>query len=483
MSRTLVSKLRNRIKDERYKISAFSIGITDTGVSSAIIEVNRSRFILTITGGTAPSIDFDLSDDRYETVGQLIAALQAIDGYNVEPNEDAENDHLSSDLMPIPAYELVNKVAAMFHRLFSDEELTSFLAEAAKRHNPNYDVLSVPPEEEMLVLTLAQAAVLRHQAIDAAKRRGLSEDVATLLSVADSLETVYEKDSARLQRVIPSPVLSAAQQNVIREGDLVMGTLVRKSPRNGYMTPMAASLPPDAAVLLDPAPGDIEDINARIRWMRNTEHDFYSYELWRDTKPNVERSRQSVLFNDRNIDPSDLSTSKYDRPTTSKLVFRSFGPNSTRENRAFSAFIESFGQLVNAVIDRDYKDDSENVGLEPETEYFYRLYVVNVNGDAVASNVLRIKTLPLRARFADTDPITPVTGPAGTSITINATNVVANCRVTIGGKALLNPVVTPGAVGTIVGDVPSFNTVGAKDVVLESPTGLFDLKIQGFTVT
>lgn len=484
MSRSLVDKLRNRIKDERYKISAFSIGIADSAVTSAILEVNHSRFILTTVGGTIPGIDLDLSDDRYDTIGLLSGALMAITGLAISVSEDIEHDHLSNDLLPVPVLEIVGKTASMFHRLFSDDELSSFLQEAAKRHNPGYDVLDVPVEEEGLVLTLAQSAILRHQAIDAAKRRGLSEDVSALLRVADSLEDVYTRDSERLRRIIPSPVLTAAQQNRIREGDLVMGQLVRRSPRNGYMTPMAASLPPDAAVLLDPNPGDVEDIDARIRWMRNTETDFYSYELWRDTRPEVERSRQVVLFADRNLDPSDLDKSKFDRPTTSKLVFRSFGPNSTRENRAFSAFIESFGQLVTAVIDRDYRDSSDYVGLEPDSEYFYRLYVVNINGDAVASNILRIRTLPLRARFVEAPlvPIAPVSGPAGTAITVRATNLVSNCRVTVNGRVLGSMVVNPG-LGTVVGNIPTFNTIGAKDVVLESPTGLFAIKIQGFEVT
>lgn len=482
MSRGLVEKLRSRIKDERYKTPAFSIGIGDTTTTSAILEIDPRRFILTTTGGDVPNIDFDLSDDRYNTVGRLGKALDAISGVTISFAEDIEFDHPSDDLQPLPATELVGKTYQVTHRLFSDSELISFVDEAAQRHNPGYDAGNIPFEEESLVLTLAQAGVVRHQAIDAAKRRGMAEDVGTLLDLARSIEEVYDKDSERLRRVIPSPTLTQSQQNLMREGDVVIGQLVRRSPRNGYMTPMAASLPPDAAVLLEPRPGDVEDINARIRWQRNTEQDFYSYELWRDTQPDVQRSRQVVLFMERDIDPSDLNKSKFDRPTTSKLVFRSFGPNSTRENRAFSAFIESFGQLVTSVIDRDYRTSDNKYGLEPETEYFYRLYVVNVNGDAFASNILRIKTLPLRAKFAETNPIVPTSGVAGTVVTINCTNLSEDCRVSIGGKQLINQVVTPGPVGTIVGVLPVFHTTTAKDVVLESPSGLFEIKMAAFTV-
>ena len=493
MGSGLVGKLRSRIKDERYKTAAFTLTVSDTGVSSAIVEVTPQRFIVTLVGGTAPSLDLSLEDDRYETVGRLARAIDAVDGYDARLDEDVENEHSSQDMAPIPPTEMVANTVPFHTRLFSDQELSEFLAEAVSRHNPSYTLASLPAEEVVFVLQLAQAVILRVQASDAAKRKNLGQSVEDLLSLASSYEEAYNADVTRNQRVIASPTLSHSQQNIMREGDVVLGALYRKSPRNGYMTPMAHALPPEAAVLLEPMPGDVEDDNAALRWLRNTQSEFYTYELWRDTVPEVTRSRQIILFSERDIDPVDLRTSKFDRPTTSKLVFRSFGPNATRETKAFTAYVEAFGQLVNQFIDRNEQGDG-NIGLEPESEYFYRLYIVNVNGDATQSNVMRIRTLPKRARFTD-DSGTETLEPAdvlnvitaakdsGATIIAYANDLVSNCKLKVGGKVLDSQIVAPGSPGTIQGTLPTFTVGGEKDVVLESPTGLFDLMPKGITLT
>lgn len=475
----LVSRLRSRIKDERYKSAAFSISVSGTGIADALVEITGRRLITTITGGSTSSLNLDLSDTKYATVGRLAREIDRVGGYEVRIDDDAEHGHPSDDIEILPPTEITNDAVILNTRLFADQELLEELDDAAKRHNPGYMGTTVPAEEEVLVLQLAHASILRIQAADASKRKGLDETVESLITLSSAFEKAYKDDYKRLMRVIPSPVESATQRNLLGRGDVVIGSLYRKSPRNGYMTPLSASLGPDDAVLLDPEFGDVEDNNVKLRWLRNKEAQFYTYELWRDTQPHVERSRLLVLISDGNILPATFEENEFDRPTTSRLVFRSFGPNSTRESRAFTAFVEAFGQLVTNFIDRGELGD----GLESEFDYYYRLYIVNVNGDSTASRVIKVRTKPIRARFADTDEVTPVEGPVGTSITINATNVATTTVATIAGKRLDNEVITPGGIGTVVGDIPSFDVVGKKDAVLTSETGLFDVRRNIFEVT
>lgn len=481
MSSGLVQRLRRDLRDERYKSAAFELTITDESVTEAIIEITNQRFIVNVTGGSAVNLDIDLSSDRYVTIGLLAKEIDGTDGYKCSIDDDAEFDHLSSDLEPMPPTDFTGQSAVLNTRRFSDEELLRFVEDAIQRHNPSYGVDSLPREEEVFVLNLAKSMAFRTLASDAVKRKGMDETVENLVSLADSFESLYDKDIERLQRVIPSPKLTPRQQNAMREGDVVVGQAYRRSSRNGYNVPQGADAPPSTPVLLDPIDGDVEDNNATLRWLKNPDGDFYTYELWRDTQPNVQRSRNQVLYGEREIPLAEVNRDRFDKPTTSKLVFKSYGPNQGSDDRMFVSFVEAYGQQVVAVVDRGALQE----GLESNTEYFYRLYVVDLNGNVVGSPVMRLRTLVKRARFTDEDYVSPVSADAagGTSITINANRVVAGCVAYIGGKALNSQVVTPGSPGTIVGTLPAFDLEGDKDIVIKSPTGLDDIRYAAFEVT
>jgi hypothetical protein len=489
MSRGLLEKLRARVKDERYKSPAFSIGVTDPAATQSIIEITRQYFRVTVMGNSglvAPNLDLNLTDDKYDTIGELCGYLQSLDGYSCTAADDIEYDHPSTDLRPLPPTSMGDQPVEMRTRLFSDEQLAKMVDEAARRHNPNYDGTSVPPEEEVFVLQLAQAVFMRTLANDAVKRKRLEEDTNSLLAIAASYEDAYERDTTRHQRVIASPTLTAQQKSNMREGDIVMGQLYRRSLRTGRAAPVAAAAPPTVPVFLEPQPEDEEDDNVTIRWERNTDNDFCSLELWRDTQPNVTRA---PVWNAASF---DYNTAYYEgvqrlKDTTSKLVFRT-GASGT--GTGFTNNWNGYGQMSTAFVDHGLAQNvgpvaQEYWGLEPDTEYFYRLYVINRAGDGVASDTIRVRTKKRRARIVSVAPNTlPRTGGI---FTVQATHIWQQSLILIDGRALVGQTITPADVpenvGTITGTSPVFQVPGPKDVVLTSPNGLVHVLHAGLVIT
>jgi hypothetical protein len=479
---SLILELRRRIRDTRFSRRALGVAVNDPSASSALAEVTNNHLVVTVFGGSGtPSLDLNLSDPRYNTIGRLFNAISRVKNYKVSIDEDAERDHQSTDLEPFGPMEVSETGVDLVHRNFSDSELEGVISEATQRHNPTFNISSLPSTEEVFVLQFAQAIVCRIQAYDATKRKGMDAESGTLLQMARDLEEAYGRDTTRLKRAITSPL--EASPNTMAQGDIVTGLQYKRSLRTGQNAPMSGNLPPTAAVLLEPNERDQEDTNIKFQWQRNHDYDFYSYELWLDTRPDVIRVREGVLFANVPfaITPKGPNfAGGLERSTTSKLVFRSFGANSNFQTVAFHTFVEEFGQLITSYVLPD---------LEPELDYYARLYIIDLNYESVASNVVRYRTKPLRAKFLIVGtPIAPTSGPNGTVISIvfdpsGGPFYVGQSKIMVGGIFVpdTNIVYTDGYHITAV--VPSFVQKGPKDVVVQSPTNLTDLKKLAFEVT
>jgi len=473
-----IAEFRRRIQDVRHSRRALSVGVTDDGVVRCIAELSRGRLYIQPQGGSAPALDFDLSSSRYDTVGALYQAISRATGYRANLDEDADQDHLSLDLQPFGPLDIKGTGLELVHHTFSDSELIDLITRAIQRHNPTATMDTLPPQEMTFVWPLAHAEVCKVQAYDASKRRGLDKDVQTLLSLAETFEAQYRDDRERNARAIQSP--KEANGNVTDEGDVMLGSLSRVSLRTGFQSPIAKSLPPDAAVLLEPSDRDIEDDNVRVQWQRNKNVEFYSYELWMDSTPDVVREREGgLVYAGQPVAYQTTEDSRRNgaqRQTSSIMVFRSFGANSNSARSTFSTFVEEMGQLIRAFA----------VGeLESDTTYYFRLYVIGINFQSVSSQVIAAKTKPLRARFKANDFIDKKSGPAGTvcSVTLDPTKgaFTAQHKLRIGEKTVVPTIVDPYHLTFVV---PSFqNTNRPKELVITSPTGLVDVRSQCFQVT
>lgn len=474
---SLLSELRRRINDTRHIVPGLTIGTSETSTSaSVLLEITDGTLIVSVTGtALVQPVSVDLTQKSYETIGALAGALSRVTGLITQIPMDADEEHLAADLEEFGPIEARGQAATIKHRYFSDWELDQILEGAVRRHNPGMTVSTIPSSEHELVLLLAQAEVNRRRVTNAAKRRGTDTDVNSLLAIAAQFESTYDSDLRRLSRAI-EPVREAPEGR-IEEGDIMLGKMWRKSARTGFLTPMGAAQPPPAPRLLDVLDGDEEDTNVRVRWQRSEDEHFHSYELWRDTQENVERQREATSAWGVPTFGSTLdSATGAPRASTAKLVFRAFGGSSNYTQQGFATFIESYGQLVTQF---------NSPELEPETDYFFRMYVTDQNMNTVGSRVVRYRTKPLRTRWHSTLKALPVSGPAGTVVTCEfdtARGVFTTAhKLFIGGKTVTPTIVDPYTVTFVV---PSFlQTREAKDLTVESPTGLKDILFSYFTVT
>jgi len=471
---SIIDSLRERIKDEQYAQRAFGLAISDENVQRALAEITNNHLIVTISSGSgakARGIDFDLSDARYDTIGKLYQAVSRMEGYQANLDEDASMSHPSIDLEHFGPMDIAGVGLDMKHHVFSDAELERYLGFAVKRHNPGLTMDTLPDGEIILVIYLASADICRIQAHDATKRKGMDSEIFYLLEMANNFDRAYQKDAKRLSRAIVSP--KESPRNDMREGDVVLGSLMRRSMRTGLISPMSQNLPPSPAELFDPNDEDVEDTFVRVRWMRNRDLDYYSFELWMDSRPDVARTREALLAAEQTY--SAHGDAQMLRQSTSKLVYRSMGPN-TRGSAQFTptAFIGGNGsQVTNYVVD----------SLEPDTTYYFRAYIFDLNDESVASNVAEFRTKSLRTRFTETGTVVPVHGVATDLVLVNFDStfgpITASHQLKMGEKTLAFTVITPTQAQITV---PSFLNKGLKDLVVISPNSLINIRRNIFEV-
>jgi hypothetical protein len=435
------------------------LGISvESGASSAIAEVVNGHLIVTVSGGSAPSLSFNLTSPNFDTIGRLYQSLHRAVGYVVQLDEDAYEGHPSIDIESFGPVDILGTGVELKHHRFSDSELLDVLQDAITRHNPSFHLSTIPPQELAFVFQLAHANVCRIMASDAVKRRGTAEDVQSLLALAGSYETAYNRDTRRLSRAITSP--KEADSDTMGVGDVVVGFVTRRSPRTGLTVPIAGNIPPNAAVIFEPEDSDVEDTNVRVRWKRNKDLDFYAYELWMDSRPEVARAQH------------DETT----RQTTSTIAFKSYGPNAGTGSVKAANLIQELGQTSRGVIIKD---------LEPSTDYYFRLYITDLNYEGVASEVVRIQTRAARCKFHATTYASALFGAAGDVVHLYFDSTMgaftASHRIMLGEKQV-TPTIISGTHATFV--VPTFLRTGVqKSLTVISPNGLIDVKLSVFTVT
>ncbi len=485
----LIQLLRERIPDDTYTRPGFTIALAPgTAARSACVEITNGFLRINLTNSSAPDTNINLSDRRTDKLCGLVEELQKVPQYCVTPDGEMHRDHPSIDLKVIEGDFLLGGVS-LKHRRFSDEELRRVLNLASQRQNLNYTIQTVPETEFVFVCTLAAADVNRIMAQDSVRRRGLGLDTAALLALAKSYEEQWAGDIKHQRRAIN---VAKIKDSDVRRGDAVVGTIYRPSLRTGYQTPNGINEEPETPFLHEPVGDDVQDTQVRITWDSIKDSDFYGMELWRDTVPNVKRSQLG------NATIASTQTQfNQPLPTTASLVFASIG-NSTRYGRSvLTQYGEAQGQSVNTFVDGfDNKSDFQFVVAdqdapppEPETTYYYRLYVFDVNRLASASNVVSAKTKPLRpilSRDVSIPILTPTRAPiaGGTPITIKGERFNSRMRARLGDKQITDLVFVD--TETATGTVPKVSNTDILSVQLDlsiTSDGLTDLAKDVFQYT
>jgi len=488
----LLEMLRRRLRDDDYMIRAFTLAVTDSRARSVCAEIRNGQLRITSRGGGLGNVTVDLAGIETDTIGGLVDHLRRSYGNYIalSPNEEMNTDHPSTDLRVKGNGNIQGEGVHFYHRRWSDEELRDLLDHSARRHNMNYKITSVPQDEHIFVVTLSLAEACRVMSQDGVKRRGLSFEVQDCLSMAESYEQQYLDDRRRQDRAVP---VAKIKDTSVEGGNIVQGTFFRRNMRTGYMSPYASQGAPECPELFVSAEEDIQDVEVRIHWRRVRDTDFRAMELWRDTVPDVRRAYQG-----------DLTTTPQSPavcpsfPTTSKLVFSPRWANSHHAHSSLSSYGIANGQAVNSFVDGANRQ-REGFAVspwdapppEPETTYYYVLYVFDINHEVVGSNVVCVTTKRLRARFsrdAAVTALTPVTGPlaGGTACTIRGERFHEGMRVRLGDKQVENLTIVSAEEATF--DTPALYNeravdVSAYDLIITSDHGLQDALLSSWTYT
>ena len=502
--RDLVSSLRARLADDRPILQSFFLSVT-ANAKAAYLEIANGILSITIEGGeSVSSLRWNLSLPKYNTVGRLVYELTRERGYSLAPDASMIHNHPSNDLCVDGIIDISNgKSATLKHFVWSDAELTEILEEAVSVHNPNYTPNTVPPNEKSYVLLKAVARSYYRLAADVSKRKGLDVDVKVLLQLAESTEKQYAADVERLRRIIPVP---KADEFKVGSGDVMQGGLLRRSLRQGYTSPYREAIPLTPPTFYEIGDEDIEDTTIRLRWSQSRKETFAYFEVWRDIQPNIERSISGRLATQygNNPAPELPINTQFQRMSTAKQVL-GFMPSLYGSPVFDGFFFWTAAEMAgNSVVNNTFIDGvafpnpgvSQNAmsylgdPLEPEFEYYYRVFAVNTNKEITPSEVRKYRTKPMRARFLrspggalNASCILPKNGPlsGGTTVTITGTYFVDGMQVLIGGKKC---VISSQTSTQAVVVSPTFtNTQFANklmDVVLISPTGLKDIVMSGW---
>lgn len=478
----LLRLLRARLSDDRHSRLAFTLRLEDSTATEAVAEVVNGYLRTTVSRSSrADDLVLDLSAPHLNTVRRLIDFLNSTRcvGYAASPDAQYDGDHPSADLRIEGFGDIRRSGASLLHRRFSDPELLDLLRQGCQRHNLTYTPATVPPGEYEFVLTYSHIGALRMLASNAAKRRGLSESVTDLLAIAAAYESSNLSDHRRQQRAVP---VAPIRDEEVGTGDIVQGDVFRRSARTGYQTPQSASLPPTPPEFFPVEDSDCTDTTLSLSWKRSRSYNFYSVELWRDTREDVRRGFTQ---------PRRIAARNEGEParTTSKLVFQSY--SSFHGVEWWGTTIDEHGQLTTRVIDGANSDDSRGTvqppPLEPESTYYYRLYFTDRNGEVVDSVAIRATTKPLRARLDETAPLDVTTGTVagGTAVTLTGIRFHEGMEVFLGDKPVVDLTIVSATEATF--ETPSYSNpamVGRSvDLVVRSYSGLEDIRHDAWEYT
>lgn len=244
---SMIERLRQKIADTRYVLSAFDVAITDKDSTKGLVEFDGTNFILDPTGGRiAKPATFNVSKKGLDSIAELSTAISATPGWASKLDINVQSNHRSSDLLVSTPIDVKNAPTMFKTRRFSNEELSGILLNATQRHNQQMTLDQLPESELALVLTVAHAESLYRMASDSTKRSGLDSTVKDLLDLARTLDKQYTDDLTRLNLYSRrSDVLDAPDTAQTLHGDITVGQGYRVSPRTGWVNTAYNTNPPD----------------------------------------------------------------------------------------------------------------------------------------------------------------------------------------------------------------------------------------------
>lgn len=301
----LRNRLRNAIKDTAYRLPVLQLSIVDEASSAAVTSLYESgepavkKFKVTVTGGTAPSIDWFLTNSLYSTLGELARALSVLTNYQIIINEDIDEAMLSTELrLELETSCLLTEV--QFNtRAFSDIELDDIITDSMYEHNPNFTMENIPTTEEPIILILAQIKCFYVLAGDSAKFYAITGQDSSIdpsirtsryLDVIRQLEARY---TALVQRLGLKPIDDEGSGSVTVGQIMVQRKRDRSFKGDSYVPELAA---PVIAVQ------SVTSSGCEIYWPRFKTNRLRKYEIYYSTNSSVTPDTGTILKTGYNAD-------------------------------------------------------------------------------------------------------------------------------------------------------------------------------------
>jgi len=448
----MLSDFRNAVGDQSRSRPAIILELKDdVGRRSDTVTVTVLDNVLALTPTIRSEgyLQKNLTDSDVSTLQLLVEFLNKQKYYSARLAKGAVPGHVSNDIGNIYNETLRALDGLTLHtHVYSDADLMKFIMRGMQRHNPTFETLDeIPPQERPFVLTLARCELLSDLSGDSIRRVTMEESVEQLMLLKADLEQQYKADYSRLKRAF-RPVENLLDPQ--GEGEVMVTALSRKRVY-GYMTPFHGNRKPYTPILN--AARNVSDQAALITWFRPVETDLLDMELWRSTEPGVERKDDAA---------SEIEATL----STQVWALSQLGNISALEEVCPTRFFDD--------------------GLEPNTRYYYKLYVIDTAGQLSESREITVKTLATGAKLDAASPISPATGTLGvaTPVTLTGTGFTAGCRFLVGDKevsalTIVNPT-------TATATVPAYmnaNSAGYKAVVVIDPSGQFDKIDDAFQVS
>lgn len=363
----LIAELRVQISDIEAKAAAFRFRVTDTAVTRALLTITTTKFQTTITGGSTANLNIDLvtgSPAVPITILQLVQQIQSVGGYEVDLDTNGEWLHAANDLRLTPSngISIGQTDYLVQNHAFSDAELTLIINRAARDHNPAYSSSTTPEAEAGLVLLLAHASVIRILMSDTAKFYAIEgtlsavdkgQRTAQYATVLQLLEDTYER---RVKRLGVKPDLDPDGES--ESGVVVVGQIRRSNYRYHVRTPLSGNIGPKSPdnFVASTTHGAVVDPETEVvlTWDRIHETNFNHVVIVRQTADDAKL-----------LDNLRLALDTFSGDDDFDVVVTLYDPAQYW-----------------------YKDE----GLVSGTDYSYRLYVVDRNGEWAASAVQTVTT-------------------------------------------------------------------------------------------
>jgi len=297
----LISRVRRKIADIETEISAISVKVDSRGASKATVKITSDGYFVTsVIGGSIVDLNYSLADVNYDTLGELVLAINSVDGYLAQRNRKVFSSTSSLELIPVEELDCLGKDAFLFTKhLFEDAVYLQAINDALNVFNDGeYQIATLPAKYEYLIVFLASAFMAQLRS---------AEELDEFSSVSNeegeglhgSSYSTSGGDLSISESGLDSPFkswLELASEYKERyfegagRGHVVDSQLIIWDRLHQVFKPRGVVLAPTKMVLS----GSVSGSDVTLLWQKISDYDFLKHEIYRSQSSGVTRDNDLI---------------------------------------------------------------------------------------------------------------------------------------------------------------------------------------------